>query len=222
MRMARLQRRAFLGRALLGIGLLSAGLMARPVTGVAQDAAANPAAAPIQKLNDALIHVMQQGKSVPFTQRFNELAPTVEATFDVQQLVRGTVGFQWSSLPPARQQELMAAYERYAVASYVANFDSFSGQSFRILPNGRTLPSGEQVVPTELVPGNGGKPVRIDYVMRQTDDGWKAVDVLLDGSISRVAVERSDFASLLSDHTGAALLAKLQQKVSDLSGGEMA
>ena len=34
--------------------------------------------------------------------------------------------------------------------------------------------------------------------MRQVNaDAWKAVDVLLDGTISRVAVQRSDFRSLL-------------------------
>ena len=40
-------------------------------------------------------------------------------------------------------------------------------------------------------------PTPLDYVMRQGEKGRRAVDVLLDGSISRVAVQRSDFRSLL-------------------------
>ena len=52
-------------------------------------------------------------------------------------------------------------------------------------------------------------------------DGWRAVDVLLDGSISRVAVQRSDFRKLLDPGDASALIASLEKKVSDLSGGAL-
>ena len=58
--------------------------------------------------------------------------------------------------------------------------------------------------------------------MRQTPSGWKAVDVLADGAISRVAVQRSDFRTVLAGGGGAALVAKLERKVADLSGGRLA
>jgi phospholipid transport system substrate-binding protein len=48
------------------------------------------------------------------------------------------------------------------------------------------------------------------------------VDVLAAGSISRVAVQRSDFRHLLSNGGGDALVASLQRKTSDLSGGALA
>ncbi len=44
------------------------------------------------------------------------------------------------------------------------------------------------------------------------------MDVLLDGSISRVAVQRSDFRSLLEGGPSA-LVDSLRRKVADLSGG---
>jgi phospholipid transport system substrate-binding protein len=44
-------------------------------------------------------------------------------------------------------------------------------------------------------------------------------DILLDGTISRVAVQRSDFAALLSQGNATQLIASLEQKVSTLSGG---
>jgi phospholipid transport system substrate-binding protein len=59
-------------------------------------------------------------------------------------------------------------------------------------------------------------------VLQQTPAGWKVVDVLAAGSISRVAVQRSDFRHLLSNGGGNALLASLQRKTSDLSGGALA
>jgi phospholipid transport system substrate-binding protein len=60
--------------------------------------------------------------------------------------------------------------------------------------------------------------VKLSYVMRRTPSGWKAVDVLADGAISRVAVQRSDFRALLAKGGGQALVASLQQKVDELAG----
>jgi len=70
-----------------------------------------------------------------------------------------------------------------------------------------------------------GNSTRIDYVMHLASDSgervWKASDVLLGGTISRVSVQRSDFRAFL-DTTGAArLIARLQQQIADLSGGTM-
>ena len=48
---------------------------------------------------------------------------------------------------------------------------------------------------------------------------WKAVDVLLDGTISRVAVQRSDFRSLLGTGDAGALIASLERKAMDFAGG---
>jgi phospholipid transport system substrate-binding protein len=52
--------------------------------------------------------------------------------------------------------------------------------------------------------------------------GWQAVDVLTDGSISRVAVQRSDFRGLLMAGGVPALTKGLEHKVALLSGGTQA
>ena len=59
----------------------------------------------------------------------------------------------------------------------------------------------------------------LDYVMRQSSSAWQAVDVLADGSISRVAVQRSDFRRLVARGGGQGLIDSLNQKTADLSGG---
>lgn len=64
--------------------------------------------------------------------------------------------------------------------------------------------------------------MKLDFVVRPGGDGWRILDVLADGSISRLAVLRSDFRRLLSDGTGAQLTATLDRKVADLSRGALA
>ena len=76
----------------------------------------------------------------------------------------------------------------------------------------------EQVVSSTLTKPSGDV-LRIDYVMGQTAGRWLVQDILLDGTISRVAVQRSDFSALLAQGNATQLIASLEQKVSTLSGG---
>jgi len=207
-----LARRASLG-ALLG-GLLLPGL------GRLALAADADAAAPINALNRGLIAGMRAGKATPFPQRYNTLAPLVEGAFDIPGILQASVGPRWAALPPAQQSQLLDVFRRFTIASYVANFDSFNGEKLEVLPISRNV-GADQVVATQIVP-SGGAPTRIDYVMRRTPAGWRAVDVLLNGSISRVAVQRSDFRSLLGSGDAGPLIQSLQRKTADLSGGTLA
>jgi len=184
-------------------------------------AAADPeAAAPIAALNRGLLAGMRAGKAVPFTQRFATLAPLVEGAFDIPGILQASVGPRWAALPAAQQLQLLDVFRRFTVASYVANFDSYGGEKLELLPESRNV-GADQVVASQIVPA-GGAPTRIDYVMRRTAAGWRAVDVLLNGSISRVAVQRSDFRSLLGSGDATPLIQSLQRKIADLSGGALA
>ncbi|MGH7119157.1 MAG: ABC transporter substrate-binding protein [Acetobacteraceae bacterium] len=174
---------------------------------------------PIAVLDDGLVAVMKAGQAAPFTKRFDMLEPIIVKVFDLSRIVAITVGFGWDKLKPAEQQELLSGFRRYTVASYVANFKSYDGQQFRIVPGLRAVGS-RQVVTTEIIPRNG-KPNRIDYVMLQNGSAWQVVDVLLDGTISQVAVQRSDFSSFLVSGGAPALVAALHKKVASLSSGAL-
>src|SRR5215510_5943068 len=56
----------------------------------------------------------------------------------------------------------------------------------------------DRVVETQIAAASGQGYV-LDYVMRQQSGGWKVVDVLVDGAISRVAAQRSEMRSMLAD-----------------------
>lgn len=187
------------------------------------DAGGGPedAVATIGRFNKALLTVMKAGGRTDFGHRFQSLAPAIEQAFDLPAVLAVSVGPSWTNLPPDQQGRLLDAFRRYTVASYVANFDSYSGQSFTVSPDTRPVGAGRVVVQSRFTSASGDQH-ELDYVMKQTPSGWKVVDVLADGSISRVAVQRSDFRHLLSSGGGNALLASLQRKTSDLSGGAVA
>jgi phospholipid transport system substrate-binding protein len=179
------------------------------------------ATATIRQFNQALLAAMKAGQQTGFGGRFQALAPAVDQAFDLRAVLAVSVGPGWASLSPDQQSRLLEAFRRYTVASYVANFDRFAGQSFTVSPDTRSLDTDRVIVQSSLVPVSG-EATELDYVMKVAPSGWKAVDVLAAGSISRVAVQRSDFRHVLSNGGGDALLASLQRKTADLSGGALA
>jgi phospholipid transport system substrate-binding protein len=175
---------------------------------------------PIKELCDALLDIMHEGSGAPFQQRFAKLSPVVDRVFDLPAILRVSVGLSWPSLPPDQQNTLMTAFRRYTIANYVNSFDNYTGQRFDVQPDTRSLPNGEEMVQTRIISA-AGESHKLDYLMRHDGPTWRAVDVLADGSISRVAVQRSDFRGLLSRGGATALIESLNRKISDLSGGAM-
>ena len=197
-------------------GLIAAAATLLPGMSLAQ--AGGPVAV-IQRLNDGLLQIMKEGDRTPFTQRVAQLAPVVDAALDVPAILRLAVGPAWSTLTPAQQASLLSAFRNYTVATFVENFDSYDGQRLTVSPQTRALPGGAQVVHTQVISRSGLATHSIDYVMRNGARGWQASDILADGTISRVAVLRSDFAAMLASGGAPALEASLQRKTAALASG---
>jgi phospholipid transport system substrate-binding protein len=173
--------------------------------------------APIEQLHTGLLEIMKTGKVASFRQRYDKIAPVIGRTFDLDVIVRQVVGPRWATLTSDEQAALGDAFRRYTIASYVSNFADYSGERFEVLP-GVAAAGNDRVVNTQIVTASG-QPHLLAYVMRATAGGWRIVDVLANGSISRVAAQRSEMRSVLSDGGGAGLLVSLRRKTAELSGG---
>jgi phospholipid transport system substrate-binding protein len=200
-------------RTFLRVALGSAGLSC----GWGRVALGSDVTGPVEQLHAGLIGIMKAGRAAPFRQRYEMIAPVVTRTFDLEIILRHAVGVRWTSLPADQQAALADAFRRYTIASYVANFDGYSGERFEVVPAIRAV-GGDRVVSTRIV-APSGKAHALDYVMRQEGVGWKVVDILAEGSISRVAAQRSEMRSVLADTGSAGLLVSLRQKTAELSGG---
>ena len=179
---------------------------------------ADPAAQPIVELNAAILDVMHAGHAKPFVERTMVLRPVVEKVFDLPLLLRNSVGnIRWPTIPDDQKASLLDVFTQFTVASYVANFDAFNGEKFIIDHDNRKV-ENDVVVPSRIVATNGDI-TKLDYVMRETGGVWHVVDILLDGSISRVAVTRSDFRALLAPGDASKLIDSLRSKVANLVAG---
>ena len=194
--------------------------MVFPLVFPASAFAANAVTQPIETLDNTLISVMKAANQrQSFMQRYAMLKPAVEQAFNMPQILETSVGMQWPQIPQAQQAELLKVFTQYTVASYVYSFKGYNGQSFKLMPETRNV-GAARIVATELVPPSG-TPTKLNYVMSNSNGQWKATDILLEGTISKVATTRSDFSGLIQSGNAQHLIAVLQHKVAALSGGAL-
>jgi len=157
-----------------------------------------------------LLSNMRDGRILGESGRLARLAPVVNRTFDVPAMTRLAVGPSWANLNPAQQQQLIAAFGHYVAATYADQFDAYSGEQLQVTGE---RPSGADVmVQTRIVKSNG-EATRLDYLTRQDQGGRRISDVYLDGSISQLAVHRSEFHSILQREGVDGLVMALNRKV---------
>jgi phospholipid transport system substrate-binding protein len=185
--------------------------LASSLPSAALAAAADPAAQQVEALNAALLETMKSAKTSSVRERFRKLEPVVARVFDFPTMTRIAVGPTWASIPAGQQQQLIEGLQRLTVASYVHNFDGWSGQSFKLDPNVVTR-GPDKVVTTHLI-SPGDAPVPIAYRMRQSGGTWKIIDVFYNGAISQLTTRRSDFAGTLASGGAPALIAHINALV---------
>jgi phospholipid transport system substrate-binding protein len=157
-----------------------------------------------------LLGNMQEGRVLGESGRYAKLVPVVDRTFDIPLMTRLAVGPVWETLSPAEQRQLEAAFAHYVTATYADEFGSYSGQQLQVTGE---RPTGRDVtVQTKIVKSNG-ETTRLDYLMRQEQGSWQIADVYLDGTISQLAVHRSEFHSILQRQGVDGLVMALNRKV---------
>ena len=179
--------------------------------------AAAPAGAPqatISTFYDTLLATMKDGPALGFLGRRKELAPAIRRAFDLPLMTRLMVGPQWAGLTPEQQQQLVAAFSEFSIATYASRFDDYSGEHFEVEPTTTTTTSGV-IVHSKLVKTDGDS-VQLDYLMHDTDAGWQIVDVYLSGTVSELATRRSEFSSIMRRGGADALVDVLQKKAAAL------
>lgn len=189
--------------------LLSAALLVLGVPGPANADDVEPETV-VNRFDATLLEVMRDAKQNSFHARFDVLAAAMDATFDFQGMTAMALGNSWSSLAVEDRATVVNAFRRFSVASYVAAFDSYSGE--RSVVVGRTSAAQGIIVTADLVRTDNQR-VRFGYLLHQVGGTWRVVDIYLNGTISQLAVRRSEFASVLAQGGADGLVGRLLQKV---------
>ena len=209
------------GLLLAGIALATAAVPAVLVPTVpAMAASAAQSAAPVgpvQRLDTALIEVMQNANALKFQGRYDKLAPVLNAVFDVPEMTRIAVGPMWNDASASDKQEMVETFGRYMTTMYAARFKAFAGETFEIA-NSKERDGGRVLVITKLN-RKDKEPVELSYLMKGEGDNWHVTDVYYNGSISQLAQLRSEFNGALRDGGVKNLKSVLEDKIKQMQGG---
>jgi phospholipid transport system substrate-binding protein len=121
------------------------------------------------------------------------------------------VGGRWKDLTPAQQAKLVATFAKLSVATYAGRFNGYSGENFEILGEEPSAQGTVLVRTRVVVPGKDA--VQLDYRLRSGSDGWRIIDVFLNGTVSELAVRRSEDAAVLDRDGFDALISARDQKI---------
>ncbi len=197
-----------------GAGRIAAAALAAALIGstLAVRAGAVPASPQdsVRSFYNVLLATMKNGRALGQSGRYAALAPAVSGVFDVPLMARLAVGPAWAGLTAAQQQQIVAAFGRYVSATYADRFDSYSGQQLQV--TGAEPYAAGVIVETRIV-DPGADPVSINYLMRRNGGAWQIADVYLDGTISQLATQRSEFQSILARQGVDGLIMALNRKV---------
>ncbi|MCR6632769.1 MAG: ABC transporter substrate-binding protein [Magnetospirillum sp.] len=176
-------------------------------------ARADEPADPVNRLHDALLAVMKDGPQLGFDGRTQQLTPVITQVYDMPGMTRTAIGSQASKLTPEELDRVVQAFTHYTIATYARQFASWDGERFETGTPGPAH-GGGTLVPTRIIPA-GGAVAKLTYLLRPSESGWRIEDVLLDGTISQLAVRRAEFQAVLKVRGADGLAEMLESRASE-------
>jgi len=179
---------------------------------VVGDSAGDAAKAVVDSLHNQLFAAASD-PTFTFAERFEQLAPVVEASYDFKYISRFILRRSWRDLEPAQQEKFISAFQRLSVANYASRFAELKEESLVI---------------TEVAAGSGERvqvdarlqSEEIDVLLSYTlagDEGenWAIVNLIADG-VSDLALRRAEYSRVLKEKGFDGLLTHIDKQVDSL------
>jgi phospholipid transport system substrate-binding protein len=148
--------------------------------------------------------------------RKTSLAPAIDAAFDLPFMGAKVLGRHWRKLDDPSRQRWLETFRDLTISTWASRFPAGSEIGFE-LRQVEPAARGTAMVHTHLVRSED-EPVEIHYRLRETPTGWKIIDIYLNGSVSELALRRSEYGSVIERDGFDSLVTSL----SDRSGSSSA
>jgi len=149
---------------------------------------------------DSAKEIKKEKLRIIYGQMFNEV-----------ELARRTLARNWNELNPAQQQEFIRLFRQVLENAYIDKILSYTNQ--KIVFSREIMPSTEQAeVQTKIITSSREIPIFYRVILK--DGVWKVYDVVVE-NVSLVQNYRSQFKSILANHTPDQMLEILRKKVQE-------
>jgi phospholipid transport system substrate-binding protein len=170
------------------------------------------------ELNASLLDVMKNAKALGYAGRQEKLGPVVDRAFDVPFMAEKVIGRHWQTLDDAGRTRWVALFREFLIANYAGRFEGYSGQTFEDL--GDEPSAFDTVLVRTRLLNPPEENVDLNYRMHEVAAGWRVIDVMLKGTVSELALRRSDYTAVIDRDGFAALETYLREKITALAAGK--
>lgn len=206
--MLRLSRRRAI--AILGATTLAAGFAHRPAR------AGSTVAQFIEQLGDKAI-LQLADPTISDGERDKRFRALLDGNFDVPRIGRFVLGRYVRQATKEEIAEFTQLFEDITVLTYARLFASYAGEGFRVKREVGDPGDRYKMVMTEVEPGDGKPPIKLDWQVKVDGDSYAVVDIRVEGA-SMAITQRAEYTAVLDRNGGnmADLLAQLRTKVAKL------
>jgi phospholipid transport system substrate-binding protein len=198
------RRRLLQGLQLLPVALLLGGGSARAA--VSADAARDM----IQSVGVQVLAILRD-QGLDNQQKFERLVALLDGPIDLEIIARLILGRHWRSATEAQRTEYLQLFRAFALDNLASRLHVYDGQDFEIV--GAQAVSERDAVVATRVTGGGRPPLKVDWRVRELDEGGLvAIDVIVEG-VSLIVTQRSEFSAVIERQGMDGLLAELRQRV---------
>ena len=171
----------------------------------------------IERLHTELLGVLKEAQALGYQGRYDRISPAIDTAFDLPFMAEKTVGRYWKDLGAEGRTQWIRAFGDLTKANYAARFDHYANQRFEML--GEEAGAYDTVMVRSQVIDPGAENVELTYRLKENGAGWKIVDVYLKGTVSELALRRSEYTAVVGREGFPALLTQVNGKVAALAEG---
>ncbi|GAB3128986.1 MlaC/ttg2D family ABC transporter substrate-binding protein [Novispirillum itersonii] len=161
------------------------------------------AAADLEKARAMVAEVAEQGvrevvgANVPQAEKIERFRGLFDRYFDMPSIARFVLGRSWKDADAAQQARFVEQFRELNVYTWARRFKDYNGQKLAVTGVQADGDAGAYV-DTMVEQTEGQKPLSVRWRLRMREDGWRVVDLIVEG-VSMAITYRSEYSAALSD-----------------------
>tara|TARA_B100000315_G_C14551503_1_gene576065 strand:+ start:1075 stop:1707 length:633 start_codon:yes stop_codon:yes gene_type:complete len=169
-------------------------------------------ATPQEQFIDELIHKAVKVLELPLeasTEREAGFRALLNQNFDMPTIIRLVLGRHWRTATPGQKARFAQVFRTHLVRVYTSQLGVYEGEIMEIEKSAALSKKDTVIYTLVMLDEEDVVPLRVDWRVRETDDGLKVIDVAAEG-VSMLTTKRSEFTSLVAREGVEALIGKLE------------
>jgi len=159
---------------------------------------------------DQILHVLSD-KGLAKEARREALTKLIMDRFDFRSMSQMTLATNWKGASDEQKQKFVSLYSQLLQESYMSRIESYTDEKIEFgaekIKNDKAMVDSKIITKTVEIP--------VNYKLVLNGDVWQVYDVVIE-EISLIRSFRSDYDDVVRKEGMDGLLAKMQQKITDL------